>query len=204
MPGVHSMHRSRRSVGFEKRITWRRPGDAGRYVPMRTLLIIPILIAIGCSGAVDDSNSENSANRGAPTNEIASPNENDLSVIEVPRPNSGTYTTEQAEKRLIPALERSVGIASDSLLITDWKNPTHGFRVYVDANGKIHTVDFLDRSSTGMDGLNAALDLSHAMQHGNPLSVLVASETSGWTNETKSKIIKLLFQPSIQLYVIGK
>ena len=127
----------------------------------------------------------------------------DLSIIQVPRPNSGRYTTEEATKLLPSILARSEGIDHDSELITNWKNPTHGFRVYVLPNGTIETRDFFGKTSKGMDGLLAALELGHSMQYGNPLNVLVASTHGGWKTETESRIIELLFQPSIQLYIVG-
>src|SRR5207249_2335138 len=44
--------------------------------------------------------------------------------------------------------------------------------------------------------------LSEAMQRGNPLSVLLTSDTDGWQTDTQQQILKTLFQPSIQLYIV--
>jgi hypothetical protein len=123
-------------------------------------------------------------------------------IIEIPRPNSKTYTTEEATALLPKTIARSRAIDSKNPLVTEWKNPTHGFRVHVKANNDIETVNFFGEKLSGMAGLKAAIQLSEAMQYGNPLSVLLTSETDGWQTDTRQQILKMLFRPSIQLYIV--
>jgi hypothetical protein len=127
----------------------------------------------------------------------------ELTITEIPRPNSGTYTTEEATTLLPKTMARSRAVHPDSTLVAGWKNPTHGFRVHVTANNDIETVNFFGEKQPGMGGLTSALALSEAMQNGNPLSVLLTSETDGWQTDKKQQILERLFRPSIQLYIVA-
>jgi hypothetical protein len=126
----------------------------------------------------------------------------ELTITEIPRPNSGTYTTEEATALLPKTITRSRAADASSALVAGWKNPTHGFRVHVTAKNDIETVNFFGEKQSGMDGLKSAVELSEAMQHGNALSVLLTSDTDGWQTEKKQQILGMLFRPSIQLYIV--
>jgi hypothetical protein len=126
----------------------------------------------------------------------------ELTLIEVPRPNSGTYTTEEATTLLPKTMARTRAVDPSSTLVAGWKNPTHGFRVHVSANNDIETVNCFGEKQSGMDGLTSALALSESMLHGNPLSVLLTSETDGWQTDEKQQILQTLFRPWIQLYIL--
>jgi hypothetical protein len=125
-----------------------------------------------------------------------------LTITEIPRPNSGTYTTAEATTLLPKTMARSRAVDSHNALVAGWKNPTHGFRVHVTANNDIETVNFFGEMQSGMRGLTSALELSEGMQYGNPLSVLLTSETDGWQTDKKQQILERLFRPSIQLYIV--
>src|SRR5262249_24793965 len=129
-------------------------------------------------------------------------NVRELTIIEIPRPNSGTYSTEEATTLLPKTMARSRAVDPQSALVAGWKNPTHGFRVHVTANNDIATVNCFGEKQSGMDGLTSALALSESMQYGNPLSVLLTSETDGWQTDRKQQILQTLFRPSIQLYIV--
>jgi RNA polymerase sigma factor (sigma-70 family) len=137
-------------------------------------------------------------NRPAPVGQGA----RELTIIAIPRPNSGTYTTAEATVLLPKTLEKSRAVDPKSALVAGWKNPTHGFRVHVTARDDMETVDFFGKKKTGMAGLKSALALSEAMQHGNPISVLLTSETDGWQTAKRKQLVAMLFQPSIQLYIV--
>lgn len=126
----------------------------------------------------------------------------ELIITEVPRPNSGTYTTEEATALLPRTIAKSRAIDPRSPLVSGWKNPTNGFRVHVTAKDDIETINFLGETQTGIDGLKSALALSESMQYGNPLSVLLTSETDGWHPAQEQQILAMLFRPSIQLYIV--
>ena len=183
------------------RLHW--SGDFGRYVLMRSISFGLLFLLIGCSNPNAANRPEDSTPTGTtnplPKEDLTRPSP---SIIEVPRPNSGTYTTEKAAQLLPTVLAKSTGINPQNELVVGWKNPTHGFRVHVDSENNITVHDYFGKEATGMDGLNAALELSTAMLHGNPLSVLLTADADGWNTETNRKIIEKLFQPSIQLYVM--
>jgi hypothetical protein len=126
----------------------------------------------------------------------------ELTITAIPRPNSGTYTMEEATTLLPKTMARSRAIDASGPLVAGWKNPTHGFRVHVTATNDIETVNFFGDKQSGMGGVKSALEVSEAMQHGNPLSVLLTSETGGWQTEEKQQILEMLFRPSIQLYIV--
>jgi hypothetical protein len=126
----------------------------------------------------------------------------ELTITEIPRPNSPTYTKEEATTLLPKKMARSRAIDPSSALVAGWKNPTHGFRVHVTATNDIETVNWFGEKQSGMAGLKSALTLSEAMQHGNPLSVLLTAETDGWQTETQKQILGMLFRPGIQLYIV--
>jgi hypothetical protein len=125
-----------------------------------------------------------------------------VTITEVPRPNSGTYTTEEATKLLPKTMSRSQAVDAKIPIVAEWKNPTHGFRVHIKANNDIDVVDWFGAKKSGMAGLKSALDLSEAMLRGNPMSVLLTSETNGWQSDKEQQILKMLFRPSIQLYIV--
>jgi hypothetical protein len=126
----------------------------------------------------------------------------ELTIIEIPRPNSLTYTEEEATALLPKTIAQSRAVDPQHPLVAQWKSPTNGFRVHVTAKNEIETVDVLGEKRSGMAGLILALQTSQAMQWSNPLSVLLTSETDGWHGDDQRKILDLLFRPSIQLYMV--
>ena len=164
----------------------------------RLILLLPTLILMGCQSKNGEHTNQTTAkvrvNGSGPSNAI---------VIPVPRPNSGTYTTKEAENLLAPTLARSVAIPADAKILREWNNPTHGFSVFVFADGRIETTNVFGKSESGESGLIDAMQTSHSMQFGNPLSVLLAAELSGWNSEAQQAVLKQLFKPSIQLYLVS-
>ena len=86
-------------------------------------------------------------------------------------------------------------------IVTEWKSPTQGIRIHITADETVEIVDYLGRDLAGLDSINAALDST--MTYGNERSVLLTSETDGWDSPTKRAVINLLFQPSVQIYLVG-
>ncbi len=170
---------------------------------MRTVLVFTLVfLAAGCDRSA--TRQESVMHEQDARTAIDNSDDKGITVLKIPRPNSGTYTTDRATELLPATLKRSAAVSRDHAIYTKWKNPTHGFRVFIHGDGTIETTNVLNETGKGMEGLKAALELSRAMQDGNPLGALIASETAGWTSETKSAIINMLFQPSIQLYIVGK
>ena len=124
-------------------------------------------------------------------------------AIEVPRPNSGTYSTAEAQ-RLLPAnLKKAKRISAGHAFIENWKGPTQSIRVHVTRRGKIETTDFFGNKQTGMTGLQKSI--SNVPIYGNALSVLLTSDSDGWDDSNlKRAVAKTLFVPSIQIYLVDK
>ena len=82
-----------------------------------------------------------------------------------------------------------------------WESPTQGIRIHVAADDEVEIIDYFGRNLTGINSIDAALDSTMTM--GNEQSVLLTSETAGWESPTKKAIIEILFQPSVQIYLVG-
>ena len=124
------------------------------------------------------------------------------SIFAVPRPNSGTFSTEEATALLPQFLSRSVPVSKTDTLATQWQSPTQGIRIHIIADDKLEIIDFSGNYLTGLDSIDGALDST--MTDGNERSVLLTSETGGWTSPTKQAAIDILFQPSVQIYLVGQ
>ena len=136
-----------------------------------------------------------------------------LILTQLPRPNSETFTFEQAEKRKKEIFE--LGISKKYF---NWKNPTSGGAVHINQKDEIEIYQFtfgiyIGRTDKSVDYVSAAKDTFIVLKdikdllyfvggigEGNPSSVLITSEL----NIAKSKSFKLLlqelWQPSIQIY----
>ena len=92
-------------------------------------------------------------------------------------------------------------IQKTDTLVTKWESPTQGIRVHITKDDNVEIIDYLGQNVTGAGSINAALDST--MTYGNERSVLLTSETAGWESPTKKSVIEILFQPSVQIYLIG-
>lgn len=159
--------------------------------PMR-LLVFTLLI-LSC-GRVESDSEPHAADVSVQTTK---------EVVQVPRPNSGTYSTKRAEELLPSVLASSVGVDPRSELVIGWINPTHGIRVHLSSEGKITTQDWLGEESTGLAAFEDALDNRSGPLLGNPVSVLLTADSDGWNTPIGQEIVSTLFRPSIQLYVVA-
>ena len=121
----------------------------------------------------------------------------EVRLVEVPRPNSGTYTTQEAEQLLPEYLARSTGVGTDHPLAKSFQ---HGIHVHLNQQDAIQCVDFFGKDASGFSGLTESLD--SIIAYGNPRSVLLTSESKGWNSETRRKVVDYLFQPSVQLFIL--
>ena len=65
----------------------------------------------------------------------------------------------------------------------------------------VEIIDYLGRKLTGIDSIDCALNST--MTDGNERSVLLTSDIAGWESPTKRAVIDILFQPSVQIYLVG-
>src|SRR5262245_49523147 len=98
-------------------------------------------------------------------------------------------------------MSRSQAVDAKIPIVAEWKISARGFRVHIKANNDIDVVDWFGEKKSGMAGLKSALELSEALLRGNPMIVLLTSESDGWQSDKEQQILKMLFRPSIQLYI---
>ena len=127
-------------------------------------------------------------------------------VLELPRPNSGTFTFEQAgaKKHLILS-------NTPSKPLTDWKNPFMGFAVHVNADDTftVYSFDPLLYSSEGVitNKTFTVEDIQeldrNTIRFGNPHGILITSDRSLSESKTFPALLDALFVPSIQLFYLS-
>jgi hypothetical protein len=128
---------------------------------------------------------------------------NGSQVIELPRPNSGTYTFDQAAARKNEILSNAPSKRLDA-----HKLPYMGFSVHVEADDSftvyapspdIFGADFPRKKQT----VEQIMDLEAATpMFGNPHGVLITSERPLKHSKTIPALLKLLHVPSIQIFYL--
>lgn len=122
-------------------------------------------------------------------------------VIELPRPNSGTYTFEQAAARKNEILSNT-----PSKPLEAYDRPYKGFSVHVEADDTftiyapdMYGADFPRRKQTieQIMALEAATPL-----FGNPHGVLITSERPLKESKTIHALLNHLHVPSIQIFYL--
>ena len=166
---------------------------------MNKSLLLLLACLVGCnSSPQNDATNDSQTEEFAPT--VIAQDEAPV-IFAVPRPNSGKFSTDKATALMPEFFKRSTTTAKTDPLVTEWKSPTQGIRIHVTADDTVEIVDYLGRDLVGLDSIDAALDST--MTNGNERSVLLTSDTEGWASPTKKAVIDALFQPSVQIYLVG-
>ncbi|QDV26967.1 hypothetical protein [Aureliella helgolandensis] len=159
---------------------------------MRKISLLLLIVALGCNSHEDSDFASSSETSILET-------DRPISIVAVPRPNSGQFSTDLATKLLPEFLAKSVAVSAMDNVVTGWKSPTQGIRIHVSAEDTVHIVDYLGVASVGLGTIPDALNST--MTLGNERSVLLTSDTTGWETPTKQKVVEVLFQPSVQIYI---
>jgi len=118
-------------------------------------------------------------------------------VVELPRPNSGTFSFAQAE-----AKKSEIFSLAQSGMQTDWKNPYMGFSVHITREDEVvvyhGTFDFIRSGKMSIVELEGVLT-NHPV-FGNPLGVLVTCERDPHSSPTFARVVDLLFKPYVQIF----
>ena len=140
-----------------------------------------------------------------------------LKPKELPRPNSGTFSYEQAEKR-----KNEIYNLQHTPKYFGWRNPTSGGAVHINKNDEVEVYQFTfgiyqSRNDTGVFYSMAARDSFIVLKNtkdllyyvggigeGNPASVLITSEISLDKSEAIKRVIEELWVPSVQIYYLTK
>lgn len=165
---------------------------------MNKLLALLLVVLCGCNTSSEDNAEPNSRDVDSPA---VNSREVTRMIFAVPRPNSGKFSSEEALALLPQFLERSIPTLKTNTIVTTWESPTQGIRVHVTVDDTVEVIDYLGRNLTGLDSIDGALDST--ITYGNERSVLLTSETDSWDSPNKKALIEVLFQPSVQLYLVG-
>jgi hypothetical protein len=135
----------------------------------------------------------------------------------LPRPNSGKFTFEEAEKR-----KKEIYNLHPTLKFFDWENPTTGGAVHINKKDEIEVYQFsfgiYDYSdSSGVHYKSVHKGTSFVVQNskdllyhvggsgfGNASSVLITSEIPLTESKAIKKIMAELWNPGIQIYYFVK
>jgi len=140
-----------------------------------------------------------------------------LNLVELPRPNSGNFTYEQAGKR-----KNEIYNIQVTPKYFDWINPTTGGAVHINKKDEIEVYQFTlgkyqHRNDTGVFYSEAARDTFIILKDtkellynvggigfGNPASVLITSEIPLDKSEAIKRVMEELWVPSVQIYYLTK
>jgi hypothetical protein len=122
-------------------------------------------------------------------------------VVELPRPNSGTFTFAQAEAR-----KSEIYSLAQSGMKTDWKNPYMGFCVHITRDDEVVVYgSFFPFTRSGKMSVQELEKVvtDHPLA-GNPLGVLITSERDPHSSAVLPRVAELLFRPSIQIFYVRR
>ena len=124
-----------------------------------------------------------------------------LAVVELQRPNSGTFTFAQAEARKSEVYSL---MQSDTKL--DWKDPYMGFGVHITRDDEVvvYSTFFPFNRSGKMSVPELEKVVTEFPLEGNPLGGLVTSEREPHSSATLPRVVDLLFKPSVQVFYSGR
>lgn len=129
---------------------------------------------------------------------------NKLELVELPMPNSGTYSFKEAKKRKNEIYEMEL---TDKYL--EWENPTSGGAVQITKNDEIEvyqsSMQFMisDDKSVIVKSEELMTYVS-GFGFGNAASVLITSELDLKKSKSFELVLNELFEPGIQLYYLKK
>ena len=120
----------------------------------------------------------------------------ELSVVELPRPNSGTFTFEQAEAR-----KAEIYSLCTSGMMPEWKNSYWGFSVHINKADEIIVYNsFMGEGKMSVEELAVLLKKYGDLLEGNPLGVLITSEEKPDQSKVFSVVLELVFKPYVQVF----
>jgi hypothetical protein len=127
-------------------------------------------------------------------------------VVELPRPNSGTFTFAQAEAKKHLILSNT-----SSKRLSDWKNPYMGFAIHVTAEDTftVYSAFYTPLFPDGIDPkqtfpVKGIQELERSIiQFGNPHGVLITSDRPLRESKAFLSLLTALFVPGIQLFYVS-
>jgi hypothetical protein len=125
-----------------------------------------------------------------------------VSIVELPRPNSGTFSFAKAEAR-----KSEIFSNAPSPKLENWKNPYMGFCVHIAKDDSLavynHWLKALPEYSRPRANQTVAeieMLIDELPLEGNPAGVLITSDAPLKDSKTIHKLLGVLFVPSVQLF----
>ena len=145
-----------------------------------------------------------------------------VTAVQLPRPNSGTFSFEEAEKRKNEIYDMQL-----TTKYFDWKNPTSGGALHINRNDEIEVYQFtmgmmylgkgvdakgdsvvyVDQAPKDTSFVIQKVDIKHhvgGIGFGNPASVLITSEYDLKKSKSIELILEEVFEPATQIYYLKK
>jgi len=178
-----------------------------------TLTFLLAGIFISCQNQIQHENNDS-------LEVLSSIDTSEVRTIQLPRPNSYTFSFEEAEKRKNEIYDMQL-----SVKYFDWQNPTSGGALHINRNDEIEVYQFtlgLTYSGKSVD-INgdsivyvrqAPKDTSFVIKKvdikrnvggigfGNPASVLITSEYNLRESKSLEIILDEVFEPGTQIYYL--
>jgi hypothetical protein len=140
-----------------------------------------------------------------------------LKLVKLPRPNSGTFTYEQAGKR-----KKEIYNLQPTPKYVSWKNPTSGGAIHINKKDEIEVYQFTigipeRETDSAVNYIESPKDTFVLITNperlhyyvdgfggGNPASVLITSEIRLDKSESIKKVMREVWVPGIQIYYLTK
>jgi hypothetical protein len=122
-------------------------------------------------------------------------------IVELPRPNSGTFTFAEAEARKLEILSNA-----PTQKLENWKSPTMGFCIHIGKDDSLTVYnhfmkDILKEAADGRQTVAGVKTLSTLLPlGGNPAGILITSDLPLKESKVIHEVLKVLFVPSVQLF----
>ncbi len=124
-----------------------------------------------------------------------------ITIVELPQPNSGTFTFEQAEAR-----KSEIQSNAPTQKLESWKNPLAGFCIHIHKDDSI-TVYGHSLQGDGPNGepFSGKMPVSKIKEifpivASSPVGVLITSDVPLKDSTIIHEVLKALFEPGIQLF----
>jgi hypothetical protein len=125
-----------------------------------------------------------------------------VNIVELPRPNSGTFSFKQAEARKSEILSNA-----PTPPLKEWKNPYLGFCIHIN---KDESITVYNRRLKGLNENKKSVEKTSVAEikkmvkemplQGNPAGILITSDVPLKNSKVIREVLDALFVPSVQLF----
>jgi hypothetical protein len=123
-------------------------------------------------------------------------------IVALPRPNSGTFSFQQAEARKSEILSNA-----PTAKLENWENPDFGFCIHIGKDDSLTVYNHCMKRApeytkprTGQSAADIERLLDELGTEGGPAVVLITSDVPLKDSKAIYEVLKVLFVPSVQLF----